>query len=420
MISLRSDAVRSYLAETVRLWLGLPASARDAVPAIPERLARLLLRCEEYEIKHRDQWDCWEHGFSENYRTGRLWVPEIDLWVAERRRELERDLPLEPLWPDGRRFAVCVSHDVDEMARQASSAQVIRSVRGALAGPRLPGRRAALLRIAEAAAMVARGFYWGISLAPGTSDAFDQCLALECERQVTSSYFFTVYPSTRLSKYDCVYALEDRFVFRGKTRTAAEIVRTLAEEGHDVGLHGSYYSATEDGVLAFERRRIEEATGLRIRTTRQHYLHWDIRCTPRLQNEAGFAADSTLGFNRNIGFRAGTSLPYHLFDLERGEVFDLVEVPLVVQDGALLAGSGLELDANLARATMTQIIDAVAAVGGVLTLLFHPYGLKPPDFGALYEWCLREVQNRGAWVASLAAVDAWWRDRERRLTVELG
>ena len=56
-----------------------------------------VLRLEEHEQAHRDQWGCWEHGFSESYRDGTLLVPEVDEWAAERRAGLAWTTPLAPL-----------------------------------------------------------------------------------------------------------------------------------------------------------------------------------------------------------------------------------------------------------------------------------------------------------------------------------
>jgi hypothetical protein len=160
---------------------------------------------------------------------------------------------------------------------------------------------------------------------------------------------------------------------------------------------------------------LEDATGLDVRTTRQHFIHWDVRRTPRLQSDAGMTTDSSLGFNRNLGFRAGTSLPFHQFDVEREQRLDVLEVPLVIPDGPLLRADGLELDAPAARQAMRLLIDRVAEVGGVATILFHPNNLARQEFRDLYAWSLEYGLERGAWFASFRQLDRWWREREDRL-----
>jgi peptidoglycan/xylan/chitin deacetylase (PgdA/CDA1 family) len=399
-----------YLAATVRTWLGVPASASAAVPALPPELARRLLRDEEYEREHRDQWGCWEYGFCESYREGRLWEPDVDRWVTERRRELAASVQLEPLWPDGHEFAVFLSHDVDLVSDASTPAQTLRSMRASLAPP----NTSRVVSLARPPVRALRAARHGISRAPRTQ-LLELSVATEREHGVRATYFFTVYPRGHVRRYDCLYEPDDPCRFRGRRQRVADVLVTLAEEGFDVGLHGGYASGFEDGALAREKAALERASGLEIRTTRQHFLHWDVRRTPRLQAAAGLAADSSLGFNRNLGFRAGTSLPFRHFDVERGEALDLVELPLAIPDGPLLRADGLELDVELARETMRRIVDSVAGCGGVASILFHPNNLARPEFLELFRWSIEYGKERGAWFASLRDVDRWWRDREARL-----
>jgi hypothetical protein len=125
-----------------------------------------------------------------------------------------------------------------------------------------------------------------------------------------------------------------------------------------------------------------------------------------------------MGFNRNIGFRAGTSFPFFQFDLTAGRRLNVLEVPLIVQEGALFASNALELDRELAQEVVRSTIDKVAAVGGVTTFLIHPHSLLDPDVAYLYEWALDYSLDAGAWVASVKEIDEWWRRREQELAGE--
>lgn len=412
MIALDSESVRRHLAGTVRALVGLPASAPVTPPELPERLARLLLRAEEYERSHRDQWDGWEFGFSENFRAGRLWDPEVDRWAAAERRRLAETVELEPLWPDGHPFAVCLSHDVDLVSDESSPAQVLRSMRAGFSGiPAGPGER--VVRYARPAVRLARAARGGIRRSP-RADALAECVRIEREHGVTASYFFTVWPETP-TRYDCLYAPRDRCSFDGRTLRVADLMRLLADDGFDVGLHGSYGSPRSLDALQHEKEAIERATGRDVLTTRQHFLHWDIRTTPKLHESAGIAADSSLGFNRNLGFRAGTSLPHRHFDLEDDRALDLLEVPIVIHDGALFRPDALELDLELAKQTVAGLVDAIADNGGLATFVFHPNYSLLPDYRALLEFAISLGRERNAWFASVGDVNRWWRERERRL-----
>jgi hypothetical protein len=411
---LDAPATRAHLARTVRVWLGLPVDAPVDPPALPHRLARLLLRLEECESAHRDRWGRWDFGYSENFHSGHLWVPDIDRWVAKRRAELVVATTLEPLWPDGRHFAVCLTHDVDLVSRQSTPRQIVRNARAGLAGNgRGPAQQ--LIRFARPPVRVARSLWSGVARVPSTRHTLERCVALEGERGAVASYFFTVPPRGGPGRYDCVYSPNDLCLFRGRPRRIADVMRALAEEGFDVGLHGSYETAVRPGALAAERFALERATGLHVTATRQHLLHWDVRRTPRFQADAGLRVDSTLGFNRNVGFRAGTSLPFRQFDVTTERPLDLLEVPLVVQDVALLGPFGLDLDLAFARRVVQRLFDSAAAVGGAVTLSFHPDKLADPACLALYEWSLDYALAQRGWVTSLSGLERWWRDREARL-----
>jgi peptidoglycan/xylan/chitin deacetylase (PgdA/CDA1 family) len=394
-----SEAARAHVDALTRAWLGL--SPERAVPQMPDQLARRLLRLEEYEHSHRDQWGNWEFAMCEAYREGRLWEPDVDRWLLDQRRELGPDAA--PLWPDGRPFAICLSHDVDLVSEAVTPSQALRSMRLSLRG-------SGALRLARPAVRAARAVRHGISRAPVT-DALERCVGLEREHGVTATYFFTAYPGGEGHRYDCTYDFGDPCRFGGARVTVAEIIGTLDREGFEVALHGSYNSALVPGRLAHEKADLEQATGVAVTSTRQHFLHWDVAATPRLQ-DGEFSADSTLGFNRNIGFRAGTSLPFRWFDMDRDVATGLVEVPMLVHDGALLREDALELGLELARETLLVFLDRIAEVGGVATMVFHPNNLDEPAHLELFRAAVGYGIERNAWFASVGDLDRWFRSRE--------
>jgi hypothetical protein len=404
---IESPSVREHLDATVRTWLGLRSGA--PVPELPERLARRLLRVEEYEREHRDQWGNWEFSFCEAYREGTLWEPEIDRWLAEQRAGGGG----APLWPANRPFAVCLSHDVDLLSPASTPHQALRSMRLSLTGGG-SSPRGRVIRAARPAVRAARALANGVARSP-TADSLEWCADMELNHGVTATYFFTAYPGSAGHRYDCTYDFGDRCRFRGRSQPIRDVVRALHDDGYDIGLHGSYNSALAPGLLARERAALEQATGLTVSTTRQHFVHWDARATPLLQEDAGLRADSTLGFNRNLGFRTGTSLPHRLFDLSSERRLQLIEVPLVVHDGALFRPDALELGLDLALETLRSFLDTVREVGGLATLIFHPNNFEHADYRALFEATLEFGLAHGAWFASVKDLDAWWREREQQV-----
>jgi hypothetical protein len=406
-----SPEAQRHLDETVRVWLGLPTGVET--PRLPEHLSTLLLRLEEHANDRRDRWGCWDYEFSENHRAGRLRIAELDRWLAERRAELGRTAALEPLWPDDRSFAVCVTHDVDLVSNRETVGQALRHAR---AGASRLGAEdgGGLQRLARPPVRLGRSLR-RLARTPSTRDTLERSVELELERGIRASYLFTVQPLAVRSRWDCVYAPNDRCLFRGRTQRIADVMNLLAGEGLDVGLHGSYAAAREPGALAVERELLREATGLDITSTRQHFLHWDVRWTPQQQDAAGLRIDSSLGFNREVGYRAGTSLPFRQFDVRSSRPLDLLELPLVVQDGALLGEIGIGADLASAKQAVTDVFDEAQASGGAVTFLFHPDKLALSTWAELYEWTLDQTVERGAWSASLSDVDSWFRAREARV-----
>ena len=127
------------------------------------------------------------------------------------------------------------------------------------------------------------------------------------------------------------------------------MIREIDRQGWEIGLHPSWYSFDDADELKRQKEILEKALGHEIVSIRQHYLHYDIRITPAVHAEAGFKYDSTLGFNDNVGFRFGTCYPYHLYDLNAEKELPIMEIPLVIHDGAMLKPvKGMRLDEDTA------------------------------------------------------------------------
>jgi len=161
------------------------------------------------------------------------------------------------------------------------------------------------------------------------------------------------------------------------------LLRRIHDRGHDVGLHASYGTH-----LSAERMRTEfDALRLACNLAgfdqgtwgvRQHYLRFENPQTWRSQESAGLDHDSTLGFADRIGFRAGTSREFPVFDLLTSRTLKLRERPLVVMDGTLFEYMGLGLDE--AASQTRAIVDSCRLHGGDAVLLYHNHtvaGARP-------------------------------------------
>jgi peptidoglycan/xylan/chitin deacetylase (PgdA/CDA1 family) len=244
---------------------------------------------------------------------------------------------------------------------------------------------------------------------------YEDWLKLEDRYGFRSTFFFFPSHVAKPSVWDAAYHFDDHVRFAGRSMRVRDMMQVIQRAGWDVGLHGSYYSATEPGILGDERSQIERVIGERVISIRQHWLHYDILRTPRLQAEAGLLCDSTQGFNRNIGFRAGTSFPYWCWDHESQSSLPVLEIPMHIMDGALFTTNALEYNLELAIHHCVQLLDRVAKVGGCLTLNWHPNYLNDDKWWSVYETLLEEAARRNAWGCSVGQLYSWWTQRERRL-----
>jgi len=106
-----------------------------------------------------------------------------------------------------------------------------------------------------------------------------------------------------------------------------------------------------------------------------------------------------------VEFRFGTCYPWHLYDLKAEKKLPIMEIPLIIQDGAMLnLDKGMRLDEDTAFKYVEQITEAIEKVGGVLTLLWHPNHILKEDWWRLYLRILNYLKAQNAWFGSLGEV----------------
>jgi hypothetical protein len=107
-----------------------------------------------------------------------------------------------------------------------------------------------------------------------------------------------------------------------------------------------------------------------------------------LQADAGLRVDSTQGWNRVIGFRAGTCFPYRVWDFEQHVQLPLLQAPMHVMDVSLHRPAYLGLDADAAVLAIEDLIQHVKRCGGMLTLNWHPHSIDNTMYRESYESAL--------------------------------
>jgi len=315
------------------------------------------------------------------------------LWAALDRAAGAAGLALDrvPAWPEGRKFAVLLSHDVD-LWRKRTARQLAKEVLRGLPRPwRLPA--------------VVRAFCCG----PDPWSHLDGIADIE-ERYGMRSTFFVLAgrPNQVANGVGVVNSYDAR------REAISDTLRHLVARGWEVGLHGSFDSYRSAEALAGERRDVAALAGAEVIGCRQHFLRFERPVTWRAQAEAGLSYDATLGYYDTDGYRAGFSFPFRPWV---GEELPLLELPLVVMDGALLEQQGM--DAQAAWERVRRYLERTEADGSMLSLLWHNTHfceLDAPGYRGVYERALGWTREHGGWGAPARDIADWWSRRTAQLT----
>lgn len=341
-----------------------------------------------------------DYAYSILNQEGLLYRPVVDeRFIASSHRK--------PTWPEGKPFAVCLSHDVDSVT-QHSVFQVLR-------------KRSVMLRSTGTMEEKLVSIFGGFSdlakclAGSGRNDphhCMEKWLQVEEETGATSTFFFWPgFSALTVHHYsDCSYDLDDTIVFDAQRCSVAEMMQDISRRGWEIGLHPSWHTFSNPDELKRQKEALEKAVGHDIVSVRQHFLHYDIRITPAVQSESGFLYDTTLGFNDNVGFRFGTCYPWHLYDQKNKRILPILEVPLIIQDGAMLLGhKGMRLDSGMAYRYVQQITEEVMKLGGVLSLVWHPHYQANADWWNLYLLTLEYIKQKNPWFATVRQVGEWFK-----------
>ncbi|NOQ72061.1 MAG: hypothetical protein GQ574_08675 [Crocinitomix sp.] len=146
------------------------------------------------------------------------------------------------------------------------------------------------------------------------------------------------------------------------------LIRGLNLEG-GLGIHPSYASYLNADKVALEIKRLEKITGHEIHKSRQHFLRLKIPESYDTLLSSGIKSDYTMGFADDFGFRAGTSFPFHYFDLIQNKSTELMIHPFAYMDSAMK--DYLHLNPEQAKAVIDELISEVKAVGGQFITIWH-------------------------------------------------
>jgi len=273
--------------------------------------------------------------------------------------------------PDGAPFALLLTHDVDRPFKRAAHAAFYAASERPLHHLRT--------------ARPSRNPYW----------QFETVMGVEAAHGVRSAFYFLDEPPIYRKGLRALASPRAWVEHLGRYDLwhprIADVVRTLADGGWEVGLHGSLASAGDGERLRREKQVLEAVLGDVVRGGRQHRLRLDRPETWRRQRRAGLAYDATLGSADDWGFDHGHE-PLSPFD------DDFLVFPLTLMEQAL-PDPGERFEA--AWRVCTDLLEEAADAGAVMTVLWHPRYFNRrefPGYRRLYDRLLERALSMDAWV----------------------
>jgi hypothetical protein len=146
-----------------------------------------------------------------------------------------------------------------------------------------------------------------------------------------------------------------------------------------VGIHPGYYSMENPIRVDTEMRRLEAILHRPTTRSRYHYLRLSMPLSYRILQHAGIREDYSMGYADVPGFRAGISVPFPFYDLERDLEGELMIHPFCVMDTTLQQYMNLSPDE--AVSLYDQMVQSLRAVQGTFCCIVHNQNLCE-----LYQW----------------------------------
>lgn len=329
-------------------------------------------RKEEYNPEFRDQYDRFPYYLS---KRRDIFEPNVSRFLI--------DSGYRPEYPDGKKFAVCLTHDIDFVYQTFSE------------------RRSHYIN-----SLIKRSKYPFPHSIKGAFDKrmflcnFEKTMDLEEKFDAKSSFYFLALKS---GDKNYSYDLSD----------LKDEIRNIRNRGWEVGLHGGHEAYNSYARICEEKKRLENILGSEVLGYRNHYLQFRIPDTWEYLSLAGFMYDTTLGYGDCVGFRNGMCHPFRPYNLEADKTVDIVEIPLVVMDVSLFQ-TYMRLNNEDAMNVVRRLIDSIAECRGVFTLLWHNTNMVEGSCEQrMYRNILKYCSDKGAWMTSGEDITKWWQGYEQ-------
>ena len=303
----------------------------------------LLSRYEEYLPFTADEYGRFEAAQSIAYKHGFLQKPVADIWILQLAGILKSVFP--EIIIAKKKFSFIPTYDIDN-AYAYKHKGFVRSLGGLMK---------------DSVSFKLRRYFERIGVLTHVKrdpyDTYAYQFELQKKYNLSPIYFF--HPGT-YGSYDKNCAPEHKSIRR--------LIQTISAHA-ELGIHPSYLSTENPGLLASEISKLEKASGIKITKARQHFIRIRFPETYRNYIRHGITGDYSMGYATEAGYRAGTSEPFYFFDLQKNEETKLLIHPFILMDGVYI-----QYHPTVAEEIPKKIMPLIAqakALNGTFISLFH-------------------------------------------------
>lgn len=331
-----------------------------------QELWDLFTKKEEYNPDFTDQYERFQYYLSSHKD---IFQPNVSKFLIEN--------GLKPEYPDEKKFAVCLTHDIDVVFSPRSHAYY-GAIKSLMAGQMVNSVKMPFYRINKKWNPL-----WN----------FKDIIEIEEKFNAKSSFYFLALDP---ADQDYNYRIEDMEHELGY----------ITDKGWEVGLHGGHESYNDLEDIIQRKQKLEKIIGEKVIGYRNHYLRFRVPDTWELLSKAGFKYDTTFGYADCAGFRNGMCHPFKPLNLMTNKTIDILEIPLTLMDCTLF-GSYMRLDYKKAWELTKQLIDTVENYNGVITILWHNTFMQEDNL-KFYKKILQYCSEKNAWITSVEEIFEWW------------
>ncbi|HAF08389.1 MAG: hypothetical protein QME48_01560 [bacterium] len=155
------------------------------------------------------------------------------------------------------------------------------------------------------------------------------------------------------------------------------------EQNYNVGLHLSFESFSDEGMLKMEIEKFKSITKKEIIDVRFHFLNRLNEKHVKIFKDMNVRTDSSIGDRKKTSFLTGFSNPFFLDE-------NILELPVISMDSALNLE---EMKGEKYDKVIDEILKEVENVKGVFNFIFHPSSLDDNTYPGYSKYLFEVIRK---------------------------